>query len=69
MTTNFKFKKIKSTRDYFREAYRLVRQPDMYLAQDTDGVLRFKTDIPLGIFKLAESCLESRLNEKNNFKN
>ncbi len=53
--------KTKSTRDLFREAYRLARQPDRYMACDTDGVYRFKTNIPLGIFKLAEICLEMRL--------
>lgn len=52
--------KPKSTREYFMDAYRLVRQPDMYMACDTDGIYRFKTDIPLGIFKFAEICLDSR---------
>lgn len=44
----------------FKKAYRLVRQPDLYMACDTDGVYRFKTDIPLGLIKLAEECLKMR---------
>lgn len=44
----------------FYRAYRLVRQPDIYMACDIDGVYRFKTDIPLGIIFLAEKCLKDR---------
>lgn len=51
-------KKDKSTRELFTLAYRLIRQPDLYMACDTDGVFRFTTDIPLGLVKLAELCLE-----------
>lgn len=54
------YKTVKSTRDYFREAYQLARQPDRYLACDVDGFYRFKTNIPLGIFVLAELCLKKR---------
>lgn len=44
----------------FKLAYRLVRQPDRYLACDTDGFYRFKTDIPLDLIILAEICLKER---------
>lgn len=53
-------KQLKSTKELFKQAYRLARQPDLYLACDVDGRYRFKTDVPLGLFKLAESCLETR---------
>ncbi len=49
-------------RKQFYEAYRLVRQPDLYMACDVDGVYRYRLSIPLGIFKLAEICLDSRTN-------
>lgn len=39
---------------------RLVRQPDRYMTCDTDGIYRFKTDIPLGLIMLAELCLKER---------
>lgn len=53
--------KNKSIKEQFKLAYRLARQPDRYLACDIDGKYRFVLDsIPLGIFKLAEICLESR---------
>lgn len=63
----YKYKKAtqfrinKSTKQYFKDAYRLVRQPDLYMACDVDGTYRFKSDIPLGLIKLAEACLENRL--------
>lgn len=54
-------KKVKDTKQYFKNAYRLVRQPDLYMACDVDGAWRFKSDIPLGLIKLAEACLDARL--------
>lgn len=48
-------------RNQFKYAYRLARQPDKYLADDTDGVNRFYLDrIPLKVFLIALGCLESR---------
>lgn len=52
--------KMKTTKQLFKQAYQLARQPDLYMACDVDGRYRFKTNIPLGIFKLAEKCLEMR---------
>ena len=49
------------TRLQFKQAYRIARQPDLYLAHDTDGQYRYKLDIPLGVFMLAVQCLEARL--------
>lgn len=54
-------KPIKTTKQLFKNAYQLVRQPDLYMACDIDGAWRFKSDIPLGLIKLAEACLEARL--------
>ena len=46
----------------FKEAYRLARQPDLFLANDTDGINRFYlSDITLKMFLLANQCLENRL--------
>ena len=50
-----------TTKEQFKKAYRLARQPDLFLACDTDGVYRFKTDIPLGLIILAIKCLEMRI--------
>jgi len=47
-------------RELFYKAYRIARQPDLYMACDIDGQYRYKIDIPLGIFKLAEICVEAR---------
>jgi len=47
-------------KEQFKKAYRLARQPDLYLACDIDGFYRFKTEIPLGLIFLASYCLESR---------
>jgi hypothetical protein len=49
-----------NTKREWKKAWRLVREPDRYMACDTDGVYRFKCPVPLGIFKLAEICLEER---------
>lgn len=48
------------TKKQFKLAYRLVRQSDLYMACDIDGIFRFKTNIPLGLIKLAEICLNER---------
>ena len=49
-----------STRELFKKAYRIARQPDLYMACDIDGHYRYKLTIPLGLFKQAEFCLEMR---------
>jgi len=49
-----------SVREQFRYAYRLARQPDMYLADDVDGVNRFYLEVPLRYFLDALKCLENR---------
>ena len=50
-----------SIREQFKYAYRLARQPDKYLADDTDGVNRFILKVPLKYFLIAVECLESRV--------
>jgi len=50
------------TKKLFKQAYRIARQPDLYMACNCDGSYKFKLDIPLGLFKLAEICLEMRTN-------
>lgn len=51
---------MSTTKIMFYKAYRIARCPDLYMACDVDGVYRYKLNLPLGLFKLAELCLNKR---------